>query len=575
MRRLKAPILSAIALALTFCANPLPPEGGLKDVDPPKLVVEESTPNFQTKFQKKTIELTFDEWVEVQDVFNQVVVSPPLEYKFELSLKRKTVRFSFDEREQLRPEATYTINFGEAVKDLNERNPAENLRFVFSTGDFIDSLSVTGIIVDAQTAKPVESALFMLYDNLSDTVVRTERPFYFARTGKDGRFQIENVKAGLFKGFALKDANLNYRFDQALEPIGFPDSLLVVSDSLQPDLLVKLFTEERPLRLLESDDSRYGLVRLAFSKAPEGLNLSYEDVGQQNVAYEINPDTTKVWFDLPEEKSWKLYLRQDTVLNDTVQVRSRNRQDFLEKARLSFRPQGSQVININPSRPIELAVNHPVLRYDTSLIRFYEDTLRTLVQPQLSLDTNGQRRLSIAYPWKEGLPYEMELMPGAFTDIYGLQNDTIIQKYKAELRKNFGNLALTIDSLSADTSYIVELLGKGDELVERFLVQGLNTFQQSFTALPPGNYSVRIITDWNGNGRWDSGNYDLYLQPEPISQKPLEQQLRASWDLESTIILERKVVPVLEPVSGKPSGGTPGEKQGPATRKPPSRSNGN
>ena len=151
----------------------------------------------------------------------------------------------------------------------------------------------------------------------------------------------------------------------------------------------------------------------------------------------------------------------------------------------------------------------------------------------------------------------------------------IIQKYKAELRKNFGNLALTIDSLSADTSYIVELLGKGDELVERFLVQGLNTFQQSFTALPPGNYSVRIITDWNGNGRWDSGNYDLYLQPEPISQKPLEQQLRASWDLESTIILERKVVPVLEPVSGKPSGGTPGEKQGPATRKPPSRSNGN
>ncbi|HQU57587.1 MAG TPA: Ig-like domain-containing protein [Saprospiraceae bacterium] len=575
MRRLKAPILSAIALALTFCANPLPPEGGLKDVDPPKLVVEESTPNFQTKFQKKTIELTFDEWVEVQDVFNQVVVSPPLEYKFELSLKRKTVRFSFDEREQLRPEATYTINFGEAVKDLNERNPAENLRFVFSTGDFIDSLSVTGIIVDAQTAKPVESALFMLYDNLSDTVVRTERPFYFARTGKDGRFQIENVKAGLFKGFALKDANLNYRFDQALEPIGFPDSLLVVSDSLQPDLLVKLFTEERPLRLLESDDSRYGLVRLAFSKAPEGLNLSYEDVGQQNVAYEINPDTTKVWFDLPEEKSWKLYLRQDTVLNDTVQVRSRNRQDFLEKARLSFRPQGSQVININPSRPIELAFNHPVLRYDTSLIRFYEDTLRTLVQPQLSLDTNGQRRLSIAYPWKEGLPYEMELMPGAFTDIYGLQNDTIIQKYKAELRKNFGNLALTIDSLSADTSYIVELLGKGDELVERFLVQGLNTFQQSFTALPPGNYSVRIITDWNGNGRWDSGNYDLYLQPEPISQKPLEQQLRASWDLESTIILERKVVPVLEPVSGKPSGGTPGEKQGPATRKPPSRSNGN
>ncbi len=537
-------LLPTLALALTFCANPLAPEGGLEDIDPPKLVAEESTPNFQTRFEKQAIALTFDEWVEVQDVFNQVVVSPPLEYKFEVSLKRKTVRFNFDEREQLRPEATYTINFGESVRDLNERNPAQNLRFVFSTGDFIDSLSVTGLIVDAQTAKPVEGALFMLYDNLSDTVVRTELPFYFARTGKDGRFRIENVKAGLFKGFALKDANLNYRFDQALEPIGFPDSFLVVNDSIQPELLVKLFTEEQPLRLQDSDDSRYGLLRLAFSKEPHALELSHQDVGQQNVIYEIRPDTTKVWYGLPKEESWKLYMKQDTAFRDTLQVRARNRQAFLEDARLNFRPRGPQVITFNPSRPIEFTFNHPILNFDTSLIRFYEDTARTLVQPQLRIDTNGQRLLAISYPWKEGLPYEMELMPGAFTDIYGLQNDTIIQKYKAELRKNFGNLSLSIDSLSADTSYIVELLGKGDEVVERFRVQGLTTYQRNFNALLPGNYSVRIITDWNGNGRWDSGNYGLRLQPEPISQKPLDQQLRASWDLESTVILERRPTPL-------------------------------
>ena len=532
-------LLIALAAILSNCANPLPPEGGLKDETPPRLVAEKSTPNLQTRFEKQRIELTFDEWVEVQDVFNQVVISPPLEYKHTVGLKKRTVHFDFDEREVLRPEATYTINFGEAVRDLTERNPAENLRFVFSTGDYIDSLSVSGKIVDAKTAEPVEGALFMLYDNLSDTVVRKLRPFYFARTGKDGLFRIENVKAGLFKGFALKDANLNYRFDQSQEPIGFPDSLLTVSDSLPPQLFIRLFAEEQPLRLLEKDDSRYGLLRLNFNKPAPDLNLdfSYQDVGQRLI-YELAPDTVKVWYDLLEEKGWDLFIQQDTLFRDTVQVRARSRAQFLEKERLGLARRGASVSNFNPSNPIELTFNHPIQEYDTSLIRFYEDTLLTLITPELALDTNGQRRLSIAYPWKEGLPYQMEMMPGAFTDIYGLQNDTISQQYRAELRKNFGTLVLTIDSLSAEENYIVELLGKGDEVVARFLISDTPTYQREFKALAPGNYSVRIITDWNANGRWDSGNYDLYRQPEPILLQPLEQQLRANWDLEATIIFK-------------------------------------
>jgi uncharacterized protein (DUF2141 family) len=529
-----AALLVVIAVA---CANPLPPEGGAQDLMPPQLVEERSTPSLQTNFVKQPIELTFDEWVEVQDVFNQVVISPPLEYRHDVRLKKRTVIFEFDEREELRPEATYTINFGEAVRDLTERNPAENLRFVFSTGDFIDSLSVSGKIVDAQTAKPVDGVLFMLYDNLSDTVVRKDRPFYFARTDTSGRFLIENVKAGTFKGFALKDANRNYRFDQAQEPIGFPDSLLVLSDTSRPEVLIRLFTEEQPLRLLDKDDSRYGLLRLSFNRPISDLGVAFlhQDVGQQ-IIYEIAPDTVKVWYDLPEETAWKLFLAQDTLFRDTVQLRARSRSQFLAQAELKIARAGAQVTSFNPSRPIEIVFNHPIAEYDTSLIRFYEDTLLTVIEPLMAIDTNGQRRLTFSYSWKEGLPYQMELLPGALTDIYGLQNDTIALAYRAELRKNYGNLSLTLDSLSAEQQYIVELLDRSDKVVERFLVRDTPSYQREFRALPPGSYSVRIITDWNANGRWDSGYYGLYRQPEPILTQPLEQQLRANWDLDATVI---------------------------------------
>ncbi|MDV7397649.1 hypothetical protein RZS08_39985, partial [Arthrospira platensis SPKY1] len=109
--------------------------------------------------------------------------------------------------------------------------------------------------------------------------------------------------------------------------------------------------------------------------------------------------------------------------------------------------------------------NHPIAEYDTSLIRFYEDTLLTVIEPLMAIDTNGQRRLTFSYSWKEGLPYQMELLPGALTDIYGLQNDTIALAYRAELRKNYGNLSLTLDSLSAEQQYIVELLDRSDKVV--------------------------------------------------------------------------------------------------------------
>ena len=530
-------LLSITSFLLWQCANPGRPEGGPRDETPPVLVPEKSSRNYQTNYRKSPIELTFNEWVEIRDAFNQVIISPPLQYKYELSIKGKTIIFNFDEQEELRENATYTINFGEAIQDITERNPAQDVRYVFSTGAYIDSLNVRGIVVDARTTEPVEGALFLLYDNTADSVVRTERPFYFARTEADGQFIIRNVKADTFKGFALLDNNLNYLFDQAQEAIGFPDSLLIVSDSLQPSVSIRMFTEALPLRLTTGDDSQYGKVRIAFNQPrPEDVVITHENISQRKILYENQPDTTKIWYETATSQPWQIYVRQDTAFYDTVDVRVRDRAAFLETATFDFLGRGGSSKQ-HPKEPLMLEFSHPVLAYDTTLIRLYEDTSRTLVQPAFRLDTNGQRTLLLDYKWKPGKLYDLELMPGAVTDIYSLKSDTILQDINVDLLKNYGNLSLTVDSLAADSAYVIELMD-GEKVVQTYKVAGQTTFQRELKYIRPATYTIRLTEDWNGNGRWDSGNYNTYQQPELIYSRNLEQ-LRANWDLEAVVTLDQ------------------------------------
>lgn len=529
-------------ILLARCASIVPPVGGPRDETPPQLVVEESTPNKQVNFQKQRIELTFDEFVSLEDVFNQVVVSPPLQYRPTLSLKGKTLRIDFDSRDTLRANATYTLNFGEAVQDLNEKNPAENLRFVFATGPYLDSLSVTGKIVDARTGEPQKEVLFMLYDNLSDTVVRTIRPFYFAKTDTSGTFLIENVRAGTFKGFALKDANLNYKFDQANELIGFPDSLIQVADSTAP-VNIRLFGDERVVRLLESDVETYGQVKLTFNQAPKDLKLdfAYQNRNQQMV-YEYDLDTVRVWYDLESPADWELYVSQDTFWRDTVAIKALDRGTYLQNARLVQTNQRvtDAAISLNPDRFVQVEFNYPLVSFDTARIRVYEDSVRQIIQPVLSIDSLAPRNLNLRYTWKEEVNYVVEILPSAVRDLYQLaNNDTLLLTYRAALRKSFGSINLTIDSLDASMNYVVEVFYQETNLVETFFISGVTSAQRQLQTLPPGEYSIQITTDLNNNGRWDTGNYDEMRQPEPISRRKLDT-LRANWTLDGKVTLENR-----------------------------------
>ena len=374
-----------IYLFLFACANVGSPSGGPRDETPPKLDTLGSTENFQTNFEKQRIQLTFDEFVDLKDVFNQVVVSPPLAKRPSVTKKKRTIRFDFDKDEVLREDATYTINFGEAVRDFTEGNPAENLRFVFSTGDFIDSLEVRGKISDALTGEPSAEVLLMLYDNLSDTVVRKERPFYFAKTGEDGQYQIGNIKSDTFKVFALFDSNLNYRYDQESELIGFPDENIILSgDSNLIIPSIRLFQEDSPLKIIGKKLSN-GLVKLTYNQRPENIDFEY-DAALENVSYEYDADTISFWYDWKEASEWKLFINKDTLFYDTIEVKSGNKDAYLKNGK--FRPilsRKNQINKFNPKNGVKLNFNHPIAFVDTSKIYFYEDSTFVPLNPTVEL----------------------------------------------------------------------------------------------------------------------------------------------------------------------------------------------
>lgn len=530
-------LLIIIATVLWQCATITPPSGGDKDTTPPQIITNESSQNYQTNFTKQPIIITFDEWVELKDINKQVVISPPLEHPFELKIKKKSIVFKFDEEETLRDSTTYTINFGDAVKDITERNPAKDLRYVFSTGSFIDSLYVKGKLVDAITGEPQANALFMLYENKADSVVRTIKPFYFAKTDETGDFHIQNIKNSSFKGFALMDEDNNYKFSQPTEKIGFATNYITPSgqdtNAIDKAIIIEMFAEDLPLTITNVDTTSYGYIKCTFNQTPTAVDYQTKDL-IDSPWVEWQADSLKMWYNQIDSSQWTLLIQRDSILNDTLTIHPQNKYRMIanHKLRAIEEPNKKALLT---NKTIDYLFNYPIQSIDTSLLSLTEDTL-THIQPITTIDSLRPRQLHLQYPWKTAKKYALTLYPNAITNIYGISNqDTLQYNFIGDDAKLYGNISLQIDSLHQDHQYIFILKNKDE--ISRTIIKGEKQYKATFTGLSPGQYTVIIQTDLNENGYWNSGSYDHYRMPEPILTKELEK-LRANWDVEATIIVE-------------------------------------
>jgi len=231
-------ILLGIIIFIAGCASTGSPTGGPRDVTPPILDTLLSSPNKQLNFRPKELTFYFNEFVEVKDPIKQVLVSPPLLYIPQVKHRGKKVTFAFDEKEVLRENVTYTINFGEAIVDFHEGNKIDNFTYVFATGNTLDSLNLKGKILNALTNEPETDMVVFLYDDARDSIVRKEKPFYFAKPDKTGMYEFTNIKSDTFRLFAIKDENLNFLYDLETEKIAFYDSLIVLREDFDKELIL-------------------------------------------------------------------------------------------------------------------------------------------------------------------------------------------------------------------------------------------------------------------------------------------------------------------------------------------------
>lgn len=580
-------IFIIIAAAVMYsCANIGNPSGGPIDKTPPIFMRSNPTPN-AVNVKDRKIEIFFDEIVTLKDPSTKIIVSPAQTEMPRMSALGRKVTVELVD--SLLPNTTYTIDFSNSIQDNNEGNAIDNFAFAFSTGSVIDSMRVSGYVLDSRTLEPMQSVVVGLQSNLADSAFHKEKLQRVALTNDRGQFTIRNVSPGSYHIFALKDLDRDYKFGNPTEDIAFLDSIIVPSigsreaaDTVYNDLneidtimratrpayfpndiLLSMFNEDRKSQYLANnlrvDSTRISLTFAAASDTLPSLSIvGRNDVPDQWYTLERSQtnDTLTYWIRPPHLVSADTlmvattYLRTDTASNlswgtDTLKFtfqrqkakkKKKNEEtDSLEQIRfMELHPlaNGTQEVYA----PLLLQTGTPIERYSREAFHlqrklqndtiFYPAEIKSIA---LRDSTLSRRDLMLKVDWEPGAAYTLAVDSLAITDIYGLQTKPLKVDFNVRKMEEYGNIVFNIPAVR--DSAIVELLDGTEKIVLRAPVKN---HRAELLNLLPGKYYARLFIDRNGNGKYDTGNYDMHLQPEETVYYPGAINLKKNWDVEQT-----------------------------------------
>lgn len=571
------------------------PDGGWYDDTPPE-VVGAHPADRATNVKEKKIYINFSEFIKIDNATENVIISPPQLEQAEVKSQGK--RIVVELQDSLKPNTTYTVDFSDAITDNNENNPLGNYTYTFSTGEVVDTMEVSGYVLNAKDLEPVKGMLVGLYNNLNDSAFKTLPMLRVARTDSRGHFVVKGVAPGSYRAYALQDADANYFYSQKSEAIAFNHDIIVPSaktdirqdtlwrDTLHIDSIIRVgythfYPDDIMLRsftanltdryLIKSDRSNANRFMLFFSygneKLPEIRGFNFDAAKELILEPSEKNDTLTYWLRdtalvnkdtlqmevkyLMTDSLGQLVTQTDTLsllTKETLKKRLKakekkhkdwqKRQDKLKDRGLPYdsimppetlKPSFNISSYIDPDQNIRLTFPTPLAKADTAKIHLYSkiDTLWYESAFRVREAKGIPRTYEVLAEWRPGIEYSLEVDSAAFEDIYGTVSGKIKKGLKVHSLDDYSTLFVTIQGMEGK-NVVCQLLGSNDVPAKQV---STNNGVAEFYYVMPQTYYLRMFVDENGNGKWDTGDYDADLQPEPVYYYPEEIECRAKWDV--------------------------------------------
>lgn len=552
--------LLLVALCNQRCANVSLPTGGPKDTKPPK--VAKSVPeNNSTGFQGRKIEISFDEYVTLENATQNILVSPPLKEKPDAKLMGKTLVIKF--KEDLQPNTTYNVNLGSAIRDLHESNILDNYVFTFSTGEHIDTLSIAGVVLNADDKKPVENAFVTLYDasldNL-DSLPLLTAPSQVVKTGKDGSFRFRGLADKDYLVFALNDMNSNYYYDQPNENVAFIDTLVhavydgkvktdsvaadsTAIDSLKPavqygkkalELTLYMFSKADTTQMvIEKKLVERGLLRFVFRQPDKDLRIRYLTPLPDTLRYveKWSPAAdTLLWYFTPDAADSTTFLITDGKdFADTIKMNLKQKTKNPKPIKFDI-ANNLKVDLLMPEDTFALIFSEPVVEVvpNDSLLLVRDSTF-SIPAKFIAADSSLTRYFLQYYP-TEGDSLTLHIPDSVFIGIRGIHNAKKTINFHRAREAEYGSLFITVIPPDDIPQIIVELLNEAGKVVDTQIIKKEQELEYWY--LSAGKYKLRAILDADSNGRWSSGDYSKHFLPEKILEYKTTLDVRAGWDID-------------------------------------------
>lgn len=577
------------ALLMAACASMGRPEGGPRDVMPPMFVRSNPAPG-ALNVKRTKIEVEFNENVQIKDAMSKVVISPAQRTTPSVSAIGR--RIIVELRDSLIPNTTYTIDFSDAITDLNEGNILDGFSTDFSTGDVIDTLRISGMVFQASNLEPAQGMLVGVYSDLSDTAVRTLPMERITKTNQYGQFTLRNLKEGTYRIFAINDQNRDYHWDRT-EDIAFydmtitptathtsrtdtlktaagTDSIVTVgyTEFFPNDILLTWFNENYKAQYLMKYE-RLERNKIFFQMGapadtlPVITLLNGPRAGETIDRWSMlnaSPtlDSLEYWISDPAliaQDSILLearYMRTDTLdqlswTTDTLKLIMRGSKKKTEEKKknkkeeadtmppeptyLKYTAMTGSVQDIN--MPLLFKSLEPIVSFDSTAVRLeiLDDTVWTAIEaPRIYFPSPLKpMEMRADYEWEPDMKYRLTVDSAAITGISGDVNKEFTHEFTVQKLEEYCSIIFNISGLEGPG--VVELLTGNDIPVRQATVAG---GRAEIEYVKPGNYYARLYVDRNENGRYDQGSFTDSIQPEDVYYYPKKLNLKKNWDIEQS-----------------------------------------